>query len=353
MKRLMIALVALCGLSLHAQGQTSPCTLSGVVTDGTEPVFMANAVVCADGKALRGAVTDEEGRYRIDSLAPGEYRLELSGFGFERYDTLIRLSADMEAGTIALTRSTRLLGSRLWMELNRLDSVHPATDFYRRTYIDFRRAIDALAPKFSEETESFPTAGIPDAMPLMEALPGIRMESGWVLDIGYDGGSAGGSMYLYARQEKGKRLHRTKYIDNAMQHIVADFTPQGLWSAYLLHTSYDFMPKYWHGGYRRYNQVFSGSEAAKQFSGRLSKKYQATHDSLMAVPPLIRQIAIADSGHAVITTYTWNDWEGLVEHHIYVERTAKGLKFHSPYVKRAPAMSWRKVLVEFDCGIMY
>ena len=81
--RIVLALLALVPAALSAQSPTSH--VAGVVRDtsgGSTPGVIVRVVSEATG-AAREAISDEEGAYRVESLAPGRYRVEASLDGFE------------------------------------------------------------------------------------------------------------------------------------------------------------------------------------------------------------------------------------------------------------------------------
>lgn len=71
-------------LSLRMQGQSTGGSMRGVVRDAT-----GARVECVSAKATlqassitRGAVCNSRGEFRLDGLAPGEYRLRIQASGF-------------------------------------------------------------------------------------------------------------------------------------------------------------------------------------------------------------------------------------------------------------------------------
>lgn len=104
----LLALAALTGSppALHAQQDATSGTVTGVVYDSIARAPLAGALVLlvrADSQSRaqrpRSAVSGAEGRYRIDSVAPGMY---LAGFQHARLDSL---------GLVATPRSIELRAS--------------------------------------------------------------------------------------------------------------------------------------------------------------------------------------------------------------------------------------------------
>src|SRR5258708_701843 len=84
--------------SLHAQ--TGQSTLTGVVSDSSGAIVSGarvNILNAATGVA-RTTVTDGSGLFSIQALNPGEYRVTVSGKGFQTsLTTAVVLSADQTA----------------------------------------------------------------------------------------------------------------------------------------------------------------------------------------------------------------------------------------------------------------
>jgi iron complex outermembrane receptor protein len=80
---LILAIGALTTSPVHGQ---SGATLAGTVTSAHDDASIDNAVVtvylAGSGYALTGTATDAAGRYRLDGLAPGAYRVVVQAHGF-------------------------------------------------------------------------------------------------------------------------------------------------------------------------------------------------------------------------------------------------------------------------------
>src|SRR5689334_9646899 len=79
-----IAAAVVCGAAAAAAAQGTTGSISGVVTDESKGALPGATVTVKDTETGQARVltTDEQGRYRADSLVPGKYDLvvELSGF---------------------------------------------------------------------------------------------------------------------------------------------------------------------------------------------------------------------------------------------------------------------------------
>lgn len=85
------ALLLLAGLGLLApsfistknSAENQPA-LAGKVTDETRvPRFGATVQVFLEGKTVANVITNFDGEFKIDSLAPGNYSVEINSVGFE------------------------------------------------------------------------------------------------------------------------------------------------------------------------------------------------------------------------------------------------------------------------------
>lgn len=75
---LVLAVLAVLGASQN------PASFSGVITDTAgRGLPGARITLASEDRALRTTVTDSIGRYRLDGLTPGRYRIEASMAGFE------------------------------------------------------------------------------------------------------------------------------------------------------------------------------------------------------------------------------------------------------------------------------
>ena len=81
--RMLLLLLLVIGLPLAAMAQTGTGRIIGVVTDTTGGVLPGVTVsVRGPANVLKTTVTDSNGRYAFDTLAPGSYTVnfELAGF---------------------------------------------------------------------------------------------------------------------------------------------------------------------------------------------------------------------------------------------------------------------------------
>ncbi|QHN03549.1 hypothetical protein FTO74_09335 [Granulicella sp. WH15] len=85
--RAVLCFMLWCGIASLALGQAS-AGIQGRVTDPTDAVIPRAAVTVTDaGGVTRSAVTDGQGRYGIDRLAPGSYTIRVESPGFAVYES--------------------------------------------------------------------------------------------------------------------------------------------------------------------------------------------------------------------------------------------------------------------------
>lgn len=85
MKKIFIMFAALC-IAAAAYTQTLPIgKITGTVTDsvsGDPLAFVSVSLNSAEGKTVNGAMTDDQGKFTIENVAPGKYRLVAAFIGY-------------------------------------------------------------------------------------------------------------------------------------------------------------------------------------------------------------------------------------------------------------------------------
>ena len=106
--RLIFSLLLLCSLGLSAQSSPDG-KVEGQLIDGetTDPIGFANVIIYTVGSdsMAGGTTTDIDGRFVIDGLEVGEYRLEMSFLGYdtkEKEVALTQVQKFLETGKIEL-----------------------------------------------------------------------------------------------------------------------------------------------------------------------------------------------------------------------------------------------------------
>jgi len=120
-KILIVTLILICNQSLYSQIYTG--TVKGVVKEQGTGLTMPGVNVVVEG-TMKGASTDENGKFTIEGLVPGKHNLILT---FISYKTLIIEGVEVKAGTITgitagMTDSSVELGDIVVVATKRNDS---------------------------------------------------------------------------------------------------------------------------------------------------------------------------------------------------------------------------------------
>ncbi len=93
------AFLCLCGVLIAQNLQ-----LKGRVVSGKEPVEFANVILLTkDSAFISGGVTDQRGRFNMENLRKGEYRLQISAMGYKTtHVNLPHFSANHDLGTVSI-----------------------------------------------------------------------------------------------------------------------------------------------------------------------------------------------------------------------------------------------------------
>lgn len=88
--RLLILLMICCSAAAGAMAQT---VVSGKITDKStsDPLPGATVSITPNGGKTRLGVSDMDGKYRIDNLAAGQYRIKVSYMGYKTYEKSVSL----------------------------------------------------------------------------------------------------------------------------------------------------------------------------------------------------------------------------------------------------------------------
>ncbi|HKR03650.1 MAG TPA: TonB-dependent receptor [Bacteroidia bacterium] len=94
-KNLFIFILFLLTLQLHAQ--TKQGNISGIVKDNADkPVAFANAVLLQsnDSSLVKGAITDENGKFIFEGITPGSFNLVIAQVGYKKYSEPVFYEGD-------------------------------------------------------------------------------------------------------------------------------------------------------------------------------------------------------------------------------------------------------------------
>lgn len=177
-----------------------------------------------------------------------------------------------------------------------------------------------------------------------------------MLDVVYSRGGLGGIAHYYCRKAdkpKQRKKLSLKKSENILDYMNVEFTPEGIWSAFLLNVSKRYLFKSWHTYYFESWHVFSVEDEILHSVSKYDKFNKDLWQKLNEVPPIKNKIKIINSDNASITYYYWSEWKGLVEEKVHVKRIDETVQFiHYNKEKPDPRTSY-KVLVPYNCGVMF
>ena len=104
-------LLLLCGLFIPFLSFSQEFKISGYVKDtNNQPIAYANVVLMVnDENPEFGDTTDDSGKFLIDGVSSGNYKLKVSFLGFTEFLKDINLDGDIDLGTILLEENLQEL----------------------------------------------------------------------------------------------------------------------------------------------------------------------------------------------------------------------------------------------------
>lgn len=319
-----------------------------ILTDTTENIHIG------------GSQTDFDGMYYIDSIPKGRYKLKVSFVFYDSYDTVLTINSNCNIDTVKIySRLHNINGARIWERQVKI-GIPDYSDLYREIYMDYRMAIKGLNKTIDKKIGKLPKRY--DALrrvkvdTILTHLKGVSMKTGYVLDVFYKGGGGGGMALFYCRKAD-ERKHRKnpplEEFENVLDYMNVEFTPEGIWSAFQLEVSNRYLYKFWHAYYSESWLVFSKDELISSFYVGRNKIAQELKSKLEELPPIKNKVEITSDSTAELTAYFWNDWLGVVEEKVQVKRNGTSVKFIFTQEKHRLTDMTGKVLVPYDCGIMF
>jgi outer membrane receptor protein involved in Fe transport len=155
--RIFLLLLLVVGLPLTAMAQTGTGRITGVVTDSTGGVLPGVTVsVKGPDNAVRSTVSDSNGKYLIEKLAPGSYTLsfELAGFAAQSSTVVVA------AGQAAAVETKLQIGART-------EAVQVTGTLIPRP------TLEAMSPVTTLEVEELTYRGINRVEDLLTSLPQV------------------------------------------------------------------------------------------------------------------------------------------------------------------------------------
>ncbi|MBR5777721.1 MAG: hypothetical protein IKY22_04580 [Bacteroidales bacterium] len=309
---------------------------------------------------IGGSHTDFDGMYYIDSIPEGRYMLTVRSVGAENYDTVLTINSDCNVDTVKIyNRWYNINGNRIWERQVKI-GFPDYSDLYREIYMDYRMAIKGLNKTIDKKIGKLPKGY--DALKrikvdtMLTHLKGVSMKTGYILDVFYKGGGGAGMAHFYCRKAD-ERKHRknppSKECENVLDYMNVEFTPEGIWSAFQLEVSNRYLFKFWHAYYSESWLVFSKDEAISSFYVGRNKVGQELINKLEELTPIKNKVEIISDSTAELTAYFWNDWMGLMEEKVQVQRKGTSVKFIFTQEEYRLTDMTGTVLVPYDCGIMF
>ena len=192
---------------------------------------------------------------------------------------------------------------------------------------------------------------------ILSCLKGVNLKPGYVLDVYYyDGGVGGGARYYCRRADDRKQRKNppSKESENILGYMNVEFTPEGIWSAFQLEVSNRYLYKFGCGYYSESWLVFSvKDEIISSFYVGRNKTARELKSKLEQLPPIKNRVEITSCSTAELTAYFWNDWLGLVEEKVQVQREGSSVKFIFTQEEHDSKDMTGNVLAPYHCGVIF
>lgn len=381
---LLLAML-LFSLSLCAQHPHIPyCTLSGSVFRCL-PQEM-RIISCSPLNITPVNLPQERFSILIDSsqfevrLPQGTYQIEY-GFGLRgNITTPIELTHDIHIDTLAIFDTTETYLASSYIQKYKYQDLLQRNP-YARQYHDFVIGIEQHFSNFDIYSINQDSVLLGSMMWMLDFLPQVQIRQGYQLGGLVLGNCLGSSIHPYAySQQSNKKLHygsdtirhfadtvivsRRVNYPSEMQHLPTffsneghlsqylnvPFTEEGIWQYFLLFSSHNYTPNYWHARYNTQHIVFDSTclEEIFPIHGLCScqdESYKQKRDSLMLAAPMIRnQVEITSPTTATLHYTEWTDWGGLICEEIAI--TLVDGRIDLKHISS-------KVLYDYDCGIQF
>lgn len=314
--------------------------------------------------------TDPTGHFSADSLPEGRYNFYYGGNKFSPKEVYLHNGQHLHLDTLMISTE--------WFDIITLPANYltdtatpqmPIPNTYAQVYANMAQAITNLSWK-----DIGITAKVIDLMPMMEALPLLKVPEGWVVDGCKNGGNGGWQTLKYLRQKDGfkdvnldeecwridsvtsssgqryfkrpsfdsTRVFRTNErlvgyyshgmgrVENPLDQLEVPFTTDGIWQAFLFHHSTQMLPLFWHSNYIYGVPIFSEEVGnilfhAEQFCPyeNLQQLHQRWQDSVKVET----RVEKTDDSTAIVTSTWWYDFGGLYRERWKAIRQGKSMRF--------------------------
>ena len=293
------------------------------------------------------AVTDTFGHARFEGVPRGRYRLRTNYNVSEEVNIRVNVRSDMVLDTIWLTSyeepNDRYANAAIQQYRQARYDGRPTGQPFRDCYNALRHALDSISlEQDTVEPYAYHVEGSDDCTSMLALLPGVRMERGWQMFVGYQG-DMNGNCFLQAR--------RGDSVTDLMTHLVVDFTEEGIWNAMLLYMSHCFLPCGWHGCYCERAVIFDAEEISGAPDIQAAEKSTPLGDLREVLSKksvrIDNRVRILDADNAVVEAYLWSDWKGL-----YIERFQVG-RHGNKVAFKTGKVSECQVLIPYDCELEF
>jgi hypothetical protein len=260
------------------------------------------------------------------------------------------------------SRLHNINGIRIWERQVKI-GVPDYSDLYREIYMDYRTAVKDLNKKLdknirrSYKGDYDTSSSVKNVDTILTHLKGVNLKASYVLDVFYKGGGGGGMALFYCRKAD-ERKHRKnpplEEFENVLDYMNVEFTPEGIWSAFQLEVSNRYLYKFGCGYYSESWLVFSvKDEIISSFYVGRNKTARELKSKLEQLPPIKNRVEITSCSTAELTAYFWNDWLGLVEEKVQVQREGSSVKFIFTQEEHDSKDMTGNVLAPYHCGVIF
>lgn len=371
MKQLFFFLVFL--LAGHAFAQTASISGQAFMCKGNKYYHGSFSLYLQDITGERTTIkTDSTGHFSADSLPEGRYNFYYGGNKFSPKEVYLHNGQHLHLDTLMISTE--------WFDIITLPANYltdtatpqlPIPNAYAQVYANMAQATTNLSWKDIGDT-----AKAIDLMPMMEALPLLKVPEGWVVDGCKNGSDMGWQTLKYLRQKDGfkdvnldeecwhidsvttssGRTYFTKrpsfdstrvfapherlvgyyspemgHVENALAQMEVTFTTDGIWQAFLFHHSTQILPLFWHSNYIYGVPIFSEAVGDVLFPAErfcphenLQQLYQRWQDSVKVET----KVEKTDDNTAIVTSTWWYDFGGLYRERWEAIRQGKSMRFN-------------------------
>ena len=306
----------------------------------------------------------EDNRFEVVGIPKGTYRLVFAHYIGGYSDTIITINTDCCFDTLRVSNYYDNISDHyIWQRQCRMKTPD-YSDFCREIYIDYRKSVVELNKTLEKQICNLSESECYDAFDSIENvdtmlnhLKGVSLKPGYVLDVFYISNWGGGTAYYYCRRPGESKLAKNpplEQFENVLDYMIVEFTPEGIWSAFQLEVSNRYLYKFGCGYYSESWLVFSvKDEIISSFYVGRNKTARELKSKLDQLLPIKNRVEITSCSTAELTAYFWNDWLGLVEEKVQVQREGSSVKFIFTQEEHDSKDMTGNVLAPYHCGVIF